>query len=284
MIRFSVIVPTHNRPQQLCNCLAALARQDFPRDQFEVIVVDDGSEPPAAVGPGVTLLRQPNAGPATARNAGAAHARGTHLAFTDDDCAPTTDWLTQLAARLTGAPQSMIGGLTVNVLTANRYAAASQLLIDYLYRYYNSDADNARFLTSNNLAMPAALFQTLGGFDSRLTQAAGEDRDLCDRWRHAGYAMRYAPEAIVEHAHALTLPEFWQQHFRYGQAAFYFHQQRARRGQGSIQLEPLHFYSRLLRYPFLRSRGLLACTLTLLLALAQAANAGGYYSRRWSRR
>ena len=284
MIRFSVIVPTHNRPQQLCNCLAALARQDFPRDQFEVIVVDDGSEPPAKVGPGVTLLRQPNAGPATARNTGAAHDRGTYLAFTDDDCAPTADWLTQLAARLTGAPQSMVGGLTVNVLTANRYATASQLLIDYLYRYYNSDADNVRFLTSNNLAMPAALFQTLGGFDSRLTQAAGEDRDLCDRWRHAGYAMRYAPEAIVEHAHALTLPEFWQQHFRYGQAAFYFHQQRARRGQGLIQLEPLHFYSRLLRYPFLRSRGLLACTLTLLLALAQAANASGYYSRRWSRR
>src|SRR3712207_1403127 len=92
---FSVIVPTYERPAQLAACLGALARLDCPAASFEVIVVDDGS----AAAPGrrldefrdlldVRLLTQANAGPAAARNRGASEARGSFLAFTDDDCAP----------------------------------------------------------------------------------------------------------------------------------------------------------------------------------------------------
>lgn len=81
--RFSVIVPGHGRPGPLAACLRALARQDYPADRYEVIVVDDGSEPPLGPGdaddPRVRWLRQPHAGPAAARNAGAATARGELL-------------------------------------------------------------------------------------------------------------------------------------------------------------------------------------------------------------
>jgi glycosyltransferase involved in cell wall biosynthesis len=72
---FSVVVPTRDRPQRLATCLAALARLHYPRDRYEIVVVDDGSRqsPAAEVAAvehrmSVTLLAQAGAGPATARN------------------------------------------------------------------------------------------------------------------------------------------------------------------------------------------------------------------------
>ena len=92
-----MIIPTHNRNAQVQTCLQALALQVYPRDHFEVIVVDDGSaSPPREIvasfskALNVTLLAEPHGGPSTARNAGAARARGEFLAFTDDDCAPNS--------------------------------------------------------------------------------------------------------------------------------------------------------------------------------------------------
>src|SRR6476620_6638293 len=86
----SVIIPTYDRPTQLFKCLCTFAAQDYPRDRFEVVVVDDGSvaqvnDPIASLRHqlDITLLTQPHSGPASARNYGAAHAKGTYLAFTD---------------------------------------------------------------------------------------------------------------------------------------------------------------------------------------------------------
>src|SRR5437879_3868866 len=114
---FSIVVPTHNRPGQLVGCMQALAHLNYPKDCFDVIVVDDGGEtrPDEVVASfrdqlDVTLFRQPHAGPATARNTGAMKGRGTFLAFTDDDCRPAPDWLKALAIRLSKNPDWVIGG------------------------------------------------------------------------------------------------------------------------------------------------------------------------------
>src|SRR5437867_3420967 len=84
---FSIVVPTYRRPKQLAACLQALAKLDYARERFEVIVVDDGSTtPPEAVVTSfqdrlqVTLVLQPHAGSAAARNTGAERARGEYLA------------------------------------------------------------------------------------------------------------------------------------------------------------------------------------------------------------
>jgi glycosyltransferase involved in cell wall biosynthesis len=86
----SIIVPTYNRPAQLKTCLESIASLDYPADRFEVIVVDDGGETPLerVVSPfrvkiDLTLLSQPNSGPAVARNSGALRAKGKLLVFTD---------------------------------------------------------------------------------------------------------------------------------------------------------------------------------------------------------
>jgi glycosyltransferase involved in cell wall biosynthesis len=281
---FSVIVPTYGRPGQLTTCLQALAHLRYPREQFEVIVVDDGSTLPLAGVVAacqdrldVTLLRQAHAGPAAARNTGAAHATGQIFAFTDDDCRPAHDWLQTLQLRFTSAPPQIVGGRTCNALPANPYSAASQLILDMVYGYYNADPGQARFFASNNLALPASHFRAIGGFDASFTTS--EDRELCDRWLHYGYGMTYAPEVIVYHAHALTLRTFWWQHFNYGRGAFCFHRIRARRGSGRFRQE-LKFYTRL---PLLLGRSLSQepgrrrLLLSALLLVWQGANTAGFF-------
>ena len=150
---FSVIIPTCRRPRQLATCVRSLSSLDYPRDRFEVIVVDDGDDEtlgrviePFRSALEIRLIRQANAGPAVARNTGGMNARGEFLAFTDDDCEPSQDWLTVLAAGFRENPDAMLGGRTINVLTDNLYSTASQLLVDFLYGYYNADALRAVFL------------------------------------------------------------------------------------------------------------------------------------------
>jgi GT2 family glycosyltransferase len=293
--RFSIIVPTFRRRVELARCLDALTRLDYPRDAFEVIVVDDGSgaSPEDVVERvrgrlNVTLVAQEhNRGPASARNTGAARAGGEFLAFTDDDCAPAADWLRAIGACLAREPDTLVGGLTINGLRENPYAAASQLLIDYLYRYYhgeeasperNGREPSMRFFTSNNLAMSAVAFHETGAFEATFPLAAAEDRDFCDRWRQRGRLMRYVPSAVVYHFHDLSLRSFCRQHAHYGRGALAFHTLRARRSHGRIALEPASFYVNLLRYPFSRLSDSfhVRSRMAVLLAVSQGAYAAGF--------
>jgi glycosyltransferase involved in cell wall biosynthesis len=283
----SIVIPTYNRPERLHNCLNAIAQLDYPRDRFEVIVVDDGSHQPldAVVEPlrtklNLTLLRQTNSGPASARNAGAAIARGQYLIFTDDDCLPTPNWLTALEQQFQLTPHALIGGQTLNALPDNFYSTASQLLIDYLYDYYNRHSASANFFASNNFAMPTSTFRLLHGFDTSFPLAAGEDREFCDRWQHQGYPTQYAPDAQVYHAHHLTLLKFWRQHFNYGCGACCFHQLRAQRQREQIKIEPISFYLNLLSYPFSQPLAGAAPLLSGLLFLSQLANVAGFFWQR----
>jgi len=282
---FSIIIPTYARPRQLSICLQALTRLAYPPHCFEAIVVDDGSENPLkdVVEPfrhqlNVILLSQPNAGPATARNTGAAKARGKFLAFTDDDCTPAPDWLKTMAKRFAATPDCAIGGRTLNRLPDNPFSTASQILIDYLYNYYNYDHNQAHFFASNNLAMPKDRFHEIGGFDTTFPCAAGEDRELCDRWLNHGCRMIYAPEVLVWHSHSLTCCKFWKQHFSYGRGAYFFQQAHVRHGYNRIRLEPLSFYLNLMRAPFGQTRSPRALLLAALLVLSQGANAAGYFA------
>lgn len=283
-LSFDVIVPTRNRPERLAACLRALARLDYPPDRFQVTVVDDGST--ESMRPvverfadqiSVGLLERPHAGPAVARNAGAEGATAPYLAFTDDDCAPARGWLRALAVAFDAAPADMLGGATVNVLSANLFSETSQELVDYLYEYYNPGGETARFLTSNNLAVPTDHFLALAGFSGSFPRAAAEDRDLCERWLRAGHRMRYVPDAVVHHAHELGARSFWRQHFNYGRGAYGYHHLRAQRGSGPVRLEPIRFYARMLRYPISRGGPLRSIAISGLLVLSQVANAGGYF-------
>ena len=289
---FSVIVPTHSRPRSLGSCLAALAAQDYPRERFEVIVVDDEGQPPAAAVVDrfrseldVRLIVQTRGGPGQARNRGARRASGRLLAFTDDDCLPDPAWLSRLQAAVERRPDAMVGGRVINALAENRYSSASQLITDIVYAHYNAVPERARFCASNNLALPAAAFHEIGGFDPRFRVVACEDRDLCDRWTHAGRCLVYAPEVVVRHAHPMGLPEFMRQHFVYGRGAVHFHRLRAGRGSGRMRDE-MAFHAdlrNLLLRPFRHLRPREALTTAALMILWQTVNAAGFFYESFAR-
>jgi GT2 family glycosyltransferase len=282
---FSLIIPTFRRPKQLTECLEAVAALDYATDRFEVVVVDDGSREPVdhVIQPfrdrfSVSLLHKTNGGPGSARNAGAAISRGEFLAFTDDDCRPASDWLRKLEVRLRQETNRIVGGRVVNLLSQNPYATTSQIIIDVAYAYYNRNPDDACFFASNNMAVSADLFEKIGGFDIDF-RLASEDRELCDRWRHQGYKMSYASEAVVFHAHPLTFRTFCKQHFNYGRGARRFHRVRARRGSGRFlpELKSHAHFLHLLREPLARlplERAFMTCA---LLTLWQFVNAAGFF-------
>lgn len=280
----SVVIPTFNRPARLDSCLAAFTRVRYPKDRFEVIVVDDGSpqdlrpvvERHAAVAP-IRYLRQQNQGPAIARNFGLGHVRGQLVAFTDDDCEPAEGWIAALAAHASDHPDAAIGGRVINALPANPYSAASQMLVDYLYEYFNSGGGRTALFTSNNIAFPAETLRQLGGFDQNFALAAGEDRELCDRWMRQNLPLFYVPAAEIRHSHQLSLTKFWRQHFNYGRGAHQYHRKRAQYQNGKVKVEPTAFYSNLLLYPFRKLPFWRALPIAALFALSQVANVYGYF-------
>jgi len=240
--RYSVIIPTFNRRDVIRGTLESLEKLRPPPGGWEVIIVDDGSPAPldGLVEPHrarltIELFRQPNAGPAAARNRGATLARGEFLVFTDDDCQPEPEWLCEFDRVFQQDPDLLLGGFIVNGLVHNVYSATSQLIVDMVYRQFNPTPDAATFFCSNNFAMPARRFRELQGFDAaRFRLAAGEDRDFCARWRQQGWGLRLVPGAVIRHFHVMNLPKFWRQCFGYGRGAWTFHRLQSRRGVNSF--------------------------------------------------
>lgn len=286
--RFSVIVPSYGRTESVEACLSALAELGDPAGGFEVVLVDDGNPAPLEPRLGhwgerlaLRFVRRPHGGPAAARNAGLAVATGEIAAFTAADCLPRADWLTRLAARFDGEPDTAVGGWIENGLADNLFSSATDLLIRYLYEYYNTPPDDARFFTPNNLAFPARALRSEGGFRSSFR--TGEDRELCHRWRMAGRRLAYAPEVVVRHVHPLNFRSFCLLHYRYGQGSRRFRGEAARRTPEIRRFEPLSFYLNLLRYPMTRVEGPRARALSALLGVSQVANAAGYFRQALER-
>jgi glycosyltransferase involved in cell wall biosynthesis len=289
-LEFSVIVPTRGRPQQLRQALEAIVQTDFPHNSLEVVVVADGEGQGLDVVASnistdiaMRVIEQVQAGPGAARNTGATAARGRYLAFTDDDCLPTPTWLHALKRALDTSPRALIGGQTINSLEGNACSEASQLIQAIVYRHYNGQPDQAMFLASNNMAVGAEEFASLGGFDQAF-RFASEDREFCDRWLWQKRPMRYVENAVVRHAHALTVATFFQQHFRYGTGAARYHRARAGRGSGKL-VDHVSFHANLDNWltPTVTGSPQRQVQIRMCLLLWQVANALGFLweNMRW---
>jgi GT2 family glycosyltransferase len=284
----SVVIPTRNRPQAVEHCLDALAAQTMPSGSFEVLVVDDGSEPTLVLDPArwaskfsLKLIHQKNTGPAGARNRGVAEARGEFLAFTDDDCLPTPTWLETLIDALRENSEAMVGGSAFNGLKENPFSETSQLILEMVYDHFNYDRADAYFFASNNLACRKDEFLKIGAFDVSF-RAASEDRDLCDRWRMAGGRLFWVEKAMVEHRHAQSFATFTRIHFRYGRGAAQYKTVRRSRQSGDMSKD-LGFHRAIPRLMRDKRRRYTLPQQTQLLALLvwwELVNALGFCSAR----
>lgn len=190
----SVIIPTADRPPHyLRQAIDSVLGQTLK--PAEVLVVDNGRVPidGATLPDGVTLVRlAPNVGPSRARNAGAAAARGTHLAFLDDD-----DWwepgFLNEAARVAdeGGYRIVYGRKDQSdngVITPCKTPRPERMNVETLLRRNPCTG-------GQNLYIEASLFARLGGFDERLRLA--EDRALALEAVLAGERIGCAPNAVA---------------------------------------------------------------------------------------
>jgi glycosyltransferase involved in cell wall biosynthesis len=213
----SVIVPAYGRPDALRALLESLGSQTLDRARFEVIVVDDGSDPPLAdaIPPELrahtTWLVQPNAGPAGARNLALSHARGRvlHLVNSDGILAPDT-LERHLAAHPAGAaPHAVLGEF--DWLPEQRDAlieCCRRLGLVFAYHRARPGVPLPfEFFWTGNLSVPAAAVRAVGGFDPGFRRAVWDDLELGYRLAQKGLPLHSDPTIRCAHDHPFPLAD-----------------------------------------------------------------------------
>lgn len=218
-IEISVIVPFYNAEPYIEQCAQALLAQTYPSTGYEIIMVDNNSTDRSAAivreYPRIQLLSERKQGAYAARNRGVAASAGRTLAFTDPDCVPAYDWLSQIetAMRRSGAA----------VVVGSHQPARDSFLLRMLEDYEN-EKNNFIFSSTmkavyygytNNMAVRKTLFDELGPF-IEMTRGADVvfvrrcvDRYSCD-------SVWYAPEIRVRHMEIDSPRRYFEKVFTYG--------------------------------------------------------------------
>jgi glycosyltransferase involved in cell wall biosynthesis len=200
----SVIVPTHNRREQLRLCLESLERQTAPSETFEVVVVIDGSSDGTAEmlsewTPSfpLSVTSQAQAGAGAARNAGASQARGEILLFLDDDVLASTSLVSAHLAEHRRRPGLVgVGRIEPRVPSdADRFARRradawrghGERLASRALSYVDA--------YGGNLSVTRSAFEQVGGFAVDLPEE--DDFELAYRLDRAGAQFGFVPDASV---------------------------------------------------------------------------------------
>ncbi len=195
----SVIVPVFQDLEGLRACLHGLERQSLASDHFEVVVVDNGSNPPVELPE--TMLRNVRMvccdipGAYAARNAGVRVASGGHLAFTDADCVPQVHWLENGLKTLDSAGRDVIVGGDVWFFSPQNPTAVS--LYQTMTGFLQSENIEVRgFSATANILCSRKVFDRVGPFDETLL--SGGDREWAWRARGVGVETIFSADVIVE--------------------------------------------------------------------------------------
>lgn len=231
----SVIIPIYNGEADLPDLLRCLVAQTYPRDRVEYWLVDNNSGDRTA-----ELIRaavaewQPQGlmlhygsepqiqSSYAARNTGIKAAQGEILAFTDADCRPLANWLTDLIPPFQDEAVGIVAGEVVAL-------PGSSLLEDYAERHETLSQKHTlanAFLPygqTANLAIRRTALEKAGLFRPYLT--TGGDADLCWRIQQSGtWQIRFVETAAVQHRHRTSLKELRKQWQRYGRSNRYLHE------------------------------------------------------------
>jgi len=204
----SVVIPHYRDLGGLALCLAALQRQTYPADRFEIIVADNNSpEGEAAVAKVIDgrarliVVTEKGAGPA--RNGGVTLATGEILAFTDSDCVPEPAWLAEGIAALPA--YDFIGG-RVTVLVADKARMSPAEAFERVFAFdFKTYITKKGFTGAGNLFCSRKVFDAVGGFRASVS----EDVEWSHRATGKGFRLGYAPAAIVGHPARRTWEELW---------------------------------------------------------------------------
>jgi glycosyltransferase involved in cell wall biosynthesis len=196
--KVSVIIPHYRDLSGLAICLAALERQSYPRDCFEVIIADNASpEGAAAVAEVIAnraqLVIVPEKGAGPARNGGVAASSGEVLAFIDSDCVAEPAWIEEGVKALDS--YGFVGG-RVRVLVADPERITPVEAFERVFAFdFKTYIERKRFTGAGNLLCPRALFDRVGGFKTGVS----EDLEWSRRAQTFGFTLGYAALAVVGH-------------------------------------------------------------------------------------
>ncbi|MDQ2860528.1 MAG: glycosyltransferase [Pseudomonadota bacterium] len=225
--RVSVVIPHYRDLGALDLCLAALGRQTWPAEDFEIVVADNASpEGEGAVTRAVAgrgrLIVVPERGAGPARNGGVAVARGAILAFIDADCQAEPAWLAEGVKALSA--HDFIGG-RVKVLVADPNRMTPTEAFERVFAFdFKTYIARRGFTGTGNLFCRRALFDAVGGF----RVGVSEDVEWSRRARAAGYRLGYAPTAVVGHPARRTWRELLDKWRRVNRETFALYASRER--------------------------------------------------------
>ncbi len=215
VLKVTVAIPTYNRADFLRQTLAGIAAQHFPREHFEVLVIDNNStdhtravvEEFAAAQPAPRYLRETQQGLDYARNRAIAEARGEIVVFGDDDILVQPDWLAQMVVPLLADHAERIGavgGEVIPVFPDGLPDWVREWHAPLAFRADTGPLEAKHSPMGANLAFPKWVFDQLGPFHTALDRAAGNyfsggDSEMIRRVRAAGLEVWFAPGAAVKH-------------------------------------------------------------------------------------
>ena len=223
-MKYSLIVPVYNRPDEVAELLESLAA--LGRNDFEVIVVEDGSEQTCqdvcssyAGRLDLHYHAKENSGPGQSRNYGAERAKGDYLIILDSDVVVPPGYLAAIDAELRRRPCDAFGGPDAAhpsfspVQKAISYAMTSFFTTGGIRGGAAKKALDRFFPRSFNMGVRRDCYLRLGGF-SRMR--FGEDIDFSYRIVEAGMSCRLFPEAWVWHKRRTDLRKFFRQVYNSG--------------------------------------------------------------------
>lgn len=206
----TVIIPTYHDWDRLQLCLNALQNQSLPEKDIEIIVVNNNPYdlvPDTLYIPSnAKIINEGKPGSYAARNKAVREAQGTFLAFTDSDCIPDKDWLSN-ALEIFSSDQniSRIGG-KVSIFCENEKNRTPAELYDLLFAFQQKKAVNKLgYSVTANLIVRKEDFLSVGYFNDKLF--SGGDHEWNMRAKEKELSIVYAPDVIVNHPARKTIAE-----------------------------------------------------------------------------
>lgn len=197
----SVIVPVWNSPDLVSLCLTALEAQTYPRERFEIIVVDNASTDSTVDAvrqfPRAILLHEPVPGSYNARNRGLRDVRGEYVAFTDADCIPAPDWIEKAIACARARPESGVIAGRIELFRPEPKADELFECYERLFSFRQDVGARKGFCATANWVSRRDDLRRFGGFQA--DRKSGADGELAHRFHASGKPIVYAENAVVRH-------------------------------------------------------------------------------------
>lgn len=216
-MKYSVIVPVFNRPDEVDELLSSLCTQTLK--DFEVIIVEDGSSVPCAEVVrrydgrlDVHYYAKPNSGPSQSRNYGVERAKGEYVIILDSDVVLPEGYLQAVDDELLRQPCDAFGGPD----RAHSSFTPTQKAINYAMTSFFTTGGirggkkkmDKFYPRSFNMGVRTEVYRALNGFSN---MRFGEDIDFSTRIFKGGYACRLFPDAWVWHKRRTDLRKFFRQ-------------------------------------------------------------------------